>query len=347
MSFIPGGTPMRKMKAVILKEVKNLDSLRLEEFPYPTPAEGQAVVQIKAAALNHRDVWIVQGLYAKIKLPVVLGSDGSGIVVEVGAGVDKSWIGREVIINPSLNWGVDPRAQGANYRILGMPDNGTQAEYVVIPAQNLVEKPAYLSFEEAAAIPLGGLTGYRALFTRGRLKAAETVLITGIGGGVASLMMQMALAAGARVIVTSGSDRKLQDALKKGAAGGANYRQTDWVQQIKQIAAPRGVDLVIDSAGGEGFARLVEIVNAGGRIVFFGATAGNPSQINLRRIFWRQVDLMGTTMGSPVDFSEMVRLFEMHQIRPIIDKIHKIEDYQSAYERMMKGEQFGKIVLQL
>ncbi|HFE65456.1 MAG TPA: alcohol dehydrogenase, partial [Caldithrix sp.] len=168
---------MKTMKAVVLSEVKGIDGFTLTEVPRPKPGSGEVVVQIRAAALNHRDLWIARGLYARIVTPVILGSDGAGVISDVGEGVSQEWLNREVIINPSLNWGNDPAVQQKDYRILGMPDNGTQAEYVVVPVTNVREKPAYLSWEEAAAIPLGGLTGYRALFTRGGLKAGETVLL--------------------------------------------------------------------------------------------------------------------------------------------------------------------------
>lgn len=338
---------MKTMKAIIFQEKKNFDSLQIQEVPYPQPGAGEATVALKAAALNHRDVWIIQGLYAGIKTPIILGSDGAGVVQEVGEGVEKSWVGKAVIINPSLDWGDNPRVQGKNYRILGLPDDGTQAEYVKVPAGNIVEKPEYLSFEEAAAIPLGGLTGYRALFTQGNLKAGETVLLTGIGGGVAALMMQMALAAGARVLVTSGREEKIERAVKAGAAGGVNYRSEGWGKEIARLAGAHGVDLVVDSAGGDGFDELVSLVNSGGRIVFFGATRGNPSTLTLRRIFWKQLTIQGTTMGSRQDFYEMIRLFERHQLKPIIDGPYAFDDYRTAYERMMKGEQFGKIVISM
>lgn len=336
---------MKTMKAVVLKEVKGIGGFAFTKVPRPKPGTGEVLVKIRAAALNHRDLWIAQGLYAKIITPVILGSDGAGVIAEVGEGVSRDWLNREVIINPSLNWGSDPAVQQKDYRILGMPDNGTQAEYLVVPVTNVYEKPAYLGWEEAAAIPLGGLTGYRALFTRGNLKAGETVLLTGIGGGVASLMLKMALIAGATVVVTSGDSQKIEAAQATGALGGANYKNTKWTEEIRRISANRPIDLVVDSAGGEGFARLTGLVKPGGRIVFFGATAGNPSQVNLRQIFWKQITLVGTTMGNEKDFREMVRLFETHRIQPLLDNVYSFEQYASAYRRMSEGKQCGKIVL--
>lgn len=333
------------MRAIVFQEEKNFDSMQIKEIPYPEPKEGEAVVEVKASALNHRDVWITRGLYANIKAPIVLGSDGAGIVREAGEGVKKKWLNKAVIINPALNWGDNSRAQQSTFSILGLPDNGTQAEYVAVSAANLIEKPEHLSFEEAAAIPLGGLTGYRALFTQGKLASNETVLITGIGGGVAALMMQMALAFNARVLVTSGSDAKIARAVKAGATGGANYKAENWPQQITELAGAKGVDLIVDSAGGEGFDDLIGIANPGGRLVCFGATAGNPSKINLRRIFWQQLTLQGTTMGHEKDFAQMVHFFESYRIKPLVDGVYPFSRFREAYQRMMKGEQFGKIVL--
>ena len=336
---------MKTMKAIVFREKNNFDSLQIKEVPYPEPQAGEAIVEIKAAALNHRDVWITKGLYAGIRVPIILGSDGAGIVHQIGDGVEETWLEKPVIVNPALDWGDNPRAQQRSFRILGLPDDGTQAQFVKVPVKNLEVKPEHLSFEAAAAIPLGGLTGYRALFTQGKLSGGQTVLITGIGGGVAALMQQMALAAGATALVTSGSDAKIEQAINTGASGGASYKDENWAKKIAELAGNNGVDLVIDSAGGNGFDDLCSIVNPGGRIVCFGATVGNPSQLNLRKIFWKQITIQGTTMGNEDDFANMVNLFKTHQIQPVIDGPFPFSEYRDAYLRMINGEQFGKIVL--
>lgn len=336
---------MKKMQAVVLQEDRNFDSLKLKEVPRPTPGPGEALVKLEASALNHRDVWIVQGLYAKIKLPVIPGSDGAGVVEAVGEGVENKWAGKAVLINPALGWGNNQEVQGTEFRILGMPDDGTQAQYVCVPATNLSEKPDYLTFEEAAALPLGALTGYRALFSRGMLQKGETVLLTGIGGGVAALMLVMAVAAGARVLVTSGSRTKISRAVKAGAFGGALYSDNDWVKNITDLTGDRPIDLVVDSAGGDEFPQLLEVVRPGGRIVNFGATAGNPQEVNLRRIFWKQLTIQGTTMGSTTDFYNMIKFFSAKKIKPLIDSVNPLQDFRFSYQKMMKGEQFGKLVL--
>ena len=331
------------MKAAVLQGVDQ--PLVIRQVADPEPGKGFARVRLQAAAVNHRDLWIQQGRYAGLKFPLIPGSDGAGVVEAVGAGVDRDWVGRPVIINPSLAWGSDPRAQGAEFRILGLPDDGTFAEAIAIPVANLAPRPAHLATEHAAALPLAGLTAWRALFARGGLSAGETVLVTGIGGGVALLALQFALAAGATVYVTSGSADKLLQARTLGAAGGANYRDADWATQLERQAGR--FDLIVDGAMGEGFTRLIELARPGGRIVFYGATAGNPPGLDARRVFYRQLNLLGTTMGSPADFAAMIRLVEARHIVPVIDTLLPLERAEQALRRMEGAAQFGKIVLTL
>jgi zinc-binding alcohol dehydrogenase/oxidoreductase len=330
------------MKAALLTEIKK--PLALQTLADPVAAPGQAIVRLKAAALNHRDLWVQLGLYAGIKLPQILGSDGAGVVESVGAEANKAWVGREVIINPSLDWGPDPRAQGPGFRILGLPDAGTFAEKISVPVANLAPKPAHLTWEQAAALPLAGLTAWRALFTRAGLTAGERVLVTGAGGGVALFLLQFATAAGAEVWVTSSSPEKIQRAQALGARAGVNYRDAGWAEQLLKTAGGM-FDVVIDSAGGEGFAKLVELTRPGGRLVFFGATVGNPPGFELRKCFWRQINILGTTMGSPVDFAGMTRLVEARRLVPVVDRVFPLAEADGALRRMEAGAQFGKIAL--
>ena len=316
----------------------------LQTVADPVAAPGHAVVRLTAAALNHRDLWIQQGLYAKIQLPVVLGSDGAGIVISVGTDADRAWVGKDVIINPSLDWGTDPRAQGPQFRILGMPDSGTFAEQISIPVANLAPKPAHLSWEQAAALPLAGLTAWRALFTRAQLKAGERVLVTGVGGGAALFALQFAVAAGARVFVTSSSAEKISRAQALGAQGGVNYRDADWSEQLLKLAGG-AFDVIVDSAGGEGFASLIDLTKPGGRIAFFGATTGNPKGLDVRKCFFRQINLLGTTMGSPADFAGMTALVTEKKITPVVDKVFPLAQADAALRHMEASGQFGKIVL--
>ena len=335
------------MKAIVLRELGGPEKLLLEEVPDPQPGPGEVVVNLHAAALNHRDQWIRYGQYAGIKLPIILGSDGAGVVQLVGEGVDTAWIGRAVIINPSLDWGDNEAAQSKKYRILGLPDDGTYAELIKVPAENIVPKPDHLSFEEAAALPLAGLTAYRAVATRAQVKAGETVLVTGIGGGVATFALQIATALGAKVLVTSGSDQKLEKAKQLGATGGANYKTQDWAKEITALTGGAGPDVIIDSAGNGTLETAVKIVKPAGRIVFFGATNGLAPNLDLRRIFFKQLNLFGSTMGSPREFAALVQLYQDQQLKPTVDQVIPLTQTPEAHTRMEEASQFGKIVLKI
>jgi zinc-binding alcohol dehydrogenase/oxidoreductase len=338
---------INRMKAIILRDLGEADNLRMEELPDPKPGPNEVVVRLEAAALNHRDVWIRRGLYAGIKLPIILGSDGTGQVAAVGEGVERHWMGQSVVINPSLDWGPDDRMQGPNFRILGLPDDGTYAQLVKVPAQNLHPRPAGLSVEEAAAIPLAGLTAYRALVTKAKVQAGETVLVTGIGGGVSTFALQIARSRGARVLATSGSDAKLARAKELGAEGGVNYKNPDWAKEVVKLAGGEGPDVVIDSAGGATFVKAIELVRPGGRIVTYGATTGAAEKIEVRRIFWKQIAVLGSTMGTPREFQEMLGLFGPGGLRPVIDQVFPLADAPAAHRRMEEAGQFGKIVLRI
>jgi zinc-binding alcohol dehydrogenase/oxidoreductase len=330
------------MKALVLEGVNQ--PLRLQTVPDLQPGAGEVVVALAAAALNHRDLWIRQGQYAGLKFPIILGSDGCGRVMASGDGVDEAWLGREIIINPGSAWGDRPAAQSEQFRILGLPENGTFAEQVCVPASQLAAKPAHLDAVHAAALPLAGLTAYRALFSRARLQSGERVLLTGIGGGAAIFLLLYATAAGATVFVTSGSDEKIRRATELGAAGGVNYRQADWAKRLKEQASG-GFDVIIDSAGGEGFLDLIELAAPGGRIAFFGATRGDPPKFPMRRVFWKQLSILGTTMGSPAEFGEMVRFVADHRITPLADRTFPLADGNDALDAMEASEHFGKLVL--
>lgn len=330
------------MKALVLDGV-NLP-LEYKDVADPAAGAGEVVVAIKAAALNHRDLWIQKGKYAGLKFPIILGSDGCGEVVECGAGVDAAWKGRSVIINPSLAWGDNPGFQGEGFRILGLPDDGTFAEKVKVAAVQLTPQPKHLDVREAAALPLAGLTAYRALFSRAALREGERVLITGVGGGAALFALQYAVHAGAKVYVTSSSDEKIASAIKLGAAGGANYGKAGWYETLKEQAGS-GMDVIIDSAGGEGFSQLLDLAAPGGRVAFFGATRGDAPGLAMRKVFWKQLSILGTTMGSPDDFAAMVRFVDKHQIRPVAEKVFPLADGNAALAAMDAAEQFGKIVL--
>lgn len=318
------------MIALVLNEVDT--PLTCQSVEDAKAGPDQVVVSLMASALNHRDLFITQGLYAGIRLPVIPGSDGAG------------WLGdRRVIIYPALEWGHSPDFQGKDFRVLGMPDNGTFAERIAVPESSVYDVPAHLNWEQAAALPLAGLTAWRTLFSRCKLRPGEKILITGIGGGVALMALQLAVAAGAAVYVTSGSNDKIDRAMKLGATGGENYRDGGWDKRLKQASG--GFDVVIDSAGGNGFALLPGVCNPGARIGFYGGTMGKVDGLALQPVFWKQISLLGSTMGSPDEFEEMLRFTAQHGIVPVVDEIFSLEEGNSAMEKMKNGNQFGKLVL--
>jgi zinc-binding alcohol dehydrogenase/oxidoreductase len=333
------------MRAVILHETGKPETLILQDVSDPEPGPDDVIVRLKAAALNRRDVWIRTGKYAGIRLPIILGSDGAGEVSAVGARVNPSIIGSEVIINPSINWGSDARFQGPDWKILGLPDNGTYAQLVKVPGKNIFPKPSHLSFEESAAVPLASLTAYRAVFNRTKIEAGYTVLITGIGGGVACFILQFCVTLGARVLVTSGSDEKIKRAIDLGADGGANYRSDDWVARIKSEIGEGRLDAVIDGSGGANFDKILDVVSPGGSITTYGATLGPADGVNVRRIFWKQLNVSGSTMGTPDEFCKAIEFINKHRLHPIIDKVYPLTEAASAHHRMEQAKQFGKIVL--
>jgi len=310
----------------------------------PRPGDGEVVVALKAAALNHRDVWIKTGQYAGLKWPCIPGSDGAGVVTETGPGVDPVWSGREVVINASFHWGTDERAQGGQFQILGLPRDGTLAERIVVPVTQLAARPTHLDWREAAALPLAGLTAFRALFARAQLQKGEKVLVSGVGGGVATFALQFAVAAGAEVWVTSSSTDKIDRAVSLGAKGGFDYTAADWPAQAAARAG--AFDVIVDSAGGDGFGRLVDAAAAGGRIVFFGATRGDAT-LPVRKVFWRQISLLGSTMGSPADWSAMNAFVAEKRIRPIVSEVFPLARAAEAFALMERGGQFGKIVVEM
>jgi zinc-binding alcohol dehydrogenase/oxidoreductase len=322
------------MKAVRLHEIGGPQNLVVEDIAQPQPQPGETLVRIRAGALNHREVFITQGLYPNIALPCTLGADGAGEVD-----------GKAVVIDPTFGWGNDERVWSPDARILGVPRDGTFAQYVSVPSTNVYEKPEHLSFEEAAALPLAGVTAYRAIFTRGELRAGETVLITGIGGGVQTFVLLFAKTAGARIAVTSGSDEKLEHAKALGADIAVNYKaDPDWHKTVRKAAGT--IDLIVDSAGGDTFAKATTIVRPGGRVVTYGGTTGD-AKIRMFPVFWNQLDIRGSSMGSPADFRAMLDFVTKRKVTPVIDRVYEMDDVVAAAERMNEAGQFGKIVLRI
>ena len=336
------------MNAAILEEVDQ--PLVIREAEKPDPGKGEVLVKLKTAALNHRDVWIQKGRYANIVTPIILGSDGAGVVVEVGKGVSEYWLDKEVIINPSQGWGDNPNFYGDDFTILGLPNNGTFAEYIKVDRHYLVHKPKHLSFVEAACLPLAGLTAWRALMSRGGFEPGNRVLITGAGGGVALFVAQFAVASGAEVWVTSSSDSKIRKATNLGVKGGVNYKEPNWHRDLLSKAeAPKAgyFNTIIDGACGSGFARLVDVAAPGATICFYGGTAGDITDLIPAKMFFKQINIHGTTMGTRLEFEEMIRFVEEKEIKPIVDEVFALTDVEQALRRMEEGKQFGKIVLKI
>lgn len=329
------------MKALVLREVGT--PIEHSEFETPSLQENEALVKITAAALNHRDLYITQGLYPGIVPPVILGSDGVGTVVQATGEVSEKWLNKRVVINPSIGWDKAPLVQPSDYHIVGLPTNGTFADYIKVGAEQLYEVPAHLSDEEAAALPLAGLTAYRALFSRAQATQKDRVLISGVGGGVALFACQFAIAMGAEVYVTSGSQEKIDAAIALGAKGGVSYKEENWHKTLKKQAGG-GFDVIIDSAGGEGFKYFLDLANPGGRIAFYGGTKGN-FKINPQKMFWKQLSIFGSTMGNSAEFGEMLHFVSEKQIKPVVDSVWSMDDGAEAFGRMDAGKQFGKIVL--
>jgi len=330
------------MKALILS---GPGVIELKEIPKPTPGKGQALIRMKAAALNRRDEWIREGKYPNIRYGIIMGSDGSGIVESVGDEANQPWVGQEVVINPNNDWGPDPEVQAGKYTILGMPINGTFSEYAVISIDRLQHKPFHLDFLQTAAMPMGGLTAFRALFRKGELKSGQNVLISGFGGGVAQFAFLFAQAIGANVYVTSGSSEKIEKALKLGAKGAYNYKKDSTYPDLWKTKG--GFDLVIDSAGGNQLNNFIKILKPKGKIVIYGATNGLPANLDLYRMFWNQLSLLGTTMGNDNEFSEMLSFVSKHQIRPLIDSIRPFDKIVESFQDITRPNKAGKIVFQI
>jgi zinc-binding alcohol dehydrogenase/oxidoreductase len=337
------------MRAVVLEQIGSIDKLKdnlvIDDIEKPEIKEDDVLIKIRYAALNHRDLWITKGLYAGIKLPVVLGSDCSGVIESLGKNVTGFSAGDEVVINPGINWGDNENFQGKNFSIIGLPDNGTLEEYISIDKSKVYKKPAHLDMIQASALPLAGLTAFRAVFTRGKLKKGENILVTGIGGGVSTFALIFAVSISANVYVTSGSEDKISRAIELGAKGGVNYENENWDKELLEKSG--GIDIVIDGTGGETISGCLNILNPGGRIVNYGATTGIIKNLDIRKIFWKQISLLGSTMGSDSDFKNMIDFIDVNKIIPVVDKIFEIDNSVEAFDRMDKSGQLGKIIIKI
>ncbi|SFH88855.1 zinc-binding dehydrogenase [Pisciglobus halotolerans] len=326
------------MKSLVHESKAGLEGLTIQEAKVLDIGENDVRMKIKYAGLNHRDLITIKN-HGNSKENIHLGSDGAGVVTEVGHNVTAIQPGDEVIINAGLGWKENKETAPENFQILGGASIGTFAEEIVLPEENVVKKPEYLSWEEAGVISLSGLTAYRALFTKGKVKAGMKVLIPGIGGGVATFLLQFAKAAGAEVYVTSRSKEKLEAAKAMGADKTA-LSSEDWAEAFGEKA-----DLVIESVGAATFNQSLDALKRGGTMVTFGSSTGDTVEFNLRKFFYGQYTLKGSTMGSQEEYKEMLSFAEKHQIHPIIDHVFAFNEYRKAFETMENAEQHGKIVL--
>jgi zinc-binding alcohol dehydrogenase/oxidoreductase len=328
------------MRAVQLEAFGGPEGLRAVEIPDPSPAPGEILVALETAALNRRDLWI-RITPGRCELPAVLGSDGAGRIVALGEGVDGVAIGSEVVINPSVNWGGREDAPGAGWEILGVPRQGTYAELIAVPADLIRPRPTTLSWEESAALPLAGLTAWRALVTRGRVAAGMRVLITGAGSGVATFLVQIARAHGARVLVTSSRHEKIDHAIDIGAERGVLYTDPDWPEQVGEV------DLIVDSSGAPALEKGLRCLRPGGTLVNFGDTARDVAQLGVGDLYWRQVNVLGTTMGSPREFDALLAHVATGAWKPVVDSVFPLEQTDRAHARLDDPDRFGKVVLQI
>ena len=325
------------MKAVRIHEDGGPEVLRYEDVEDPTPREGEVLVELRAAGLNHLDIWVRKGM-PSVPKPRILGADGAGVVAALGDGVEGFAVGDRVVVNPGI-------PHGKRITVIGEHTDGTYCELKAIPAEQLYTLDDRLSFEQGAAFPLVFETAYRMLVTRASLREGEWVLIWGIGGGVALAAFEIAKALGARTIVTSSSDEKLERARDLGADVAANHADSDVVQTVKDATDGAGADVVVETVGEATWERSLAAAAQEGRIVVCGATSGHSPPARLYRLWWKQLAVYGSTMGMPSDFEGAYDLIRSGKARVHVDSTFPLAETAQAHERLESGRQFGKVVL--
>lgn len=342
------------MKAAAIREFGGSDVVRVEDVKEPSPARGEVVVKVLCAGLNHLDIWVRKGRPgSQLAMPHVLGSDAVGVVDAVGEEVESPKVGDPVIVNPALSCGrcefcrLGEQSVCASFGLMGMARSGTFAEKVAVPAGNCYARPPHLSDEEAGVLALSYVTAWRMLMTRAKIRTGETVLVHGIGGGVAVAALQFAKMAGVEVFVTSSSEDKLSYAKRLGADHTLNYQKEDVAKWIQSETSGRGVDVAVDAVGAATWPLDITCVRKGGRIVLCGVTTGAKAEINLQAVYWNQLNIMGSTMGSDEDFRQMLRAVTVNQLKPVVDATFPLEKAREAMERMEAAGQFGKIALRV
>ena len=333
------------MRAMRLTGFGDPPQFELQEVDDPLPAPDEVVVELRAAALNRRDWWIWTA-EDYCPLPVTLGSDGAGTVRDVGSQVANVAPGDAVVFDPTLGWGDSDEHPTPEFDILGAPREGTFAERVVVPAANVAAKPQRLSWEEAAALNLGGLTAWRASVSCAQAGPGRSLLVTGAGSGVATFAVQIAAEFGARVFVTSSSEEKLARARELGAEGGVSYLDADWPEQLRKIAGG-GLDAAIDSFGGPAWEGALRALRPGGSLVSFGDTSGEHTTITTAEVYWQWRRVLGTSMGSPREYRAMLAHVERASWRPVIDSVFPLHRLDAAAQRLTSPERFGKVVVSI
>ena len=342
------------MKAIAITGQGSLEKVQFIEVERPTVGPREVLVETRAAALNHLDLFVRNNLDSlKLTPPHIAGADGVGVVAELGGEVSQVKVGDRVLINPALSCGVCEFCQAGEqslcvrFGIMGETCAGTFAEYFKVPQDNVHPVPEGFSWEEAAAFPLVFVTAWRMLISKAAIKPGEDILILGIGGGVSTAVLQIVKAIGLRAFVTSSSDDKLQQAQKLGADAVINYKTQDFAREIRHLTNRRGVDVVVDSVGGDSYSQSLASLVKGGRLVTCGATAGPRPQTDLQRIFWNQLSVFGSTMGNRREFAAMLSFVRKRGVKPVIDQVVPLTEGAQAFARMEEGKQFGKIVLKV
>ena len=340
------------MKAVVIHEHGDLEKLRIEEVETPIPAADEVLVQVKACALNHLDLWVRKGVPGqKMPLPMIPGSDIAGVVKKAGPFAKGVKTGDRVVVSPGLSCGrCTPCLTGrdnlcASYAIIGENRDGGCAEYVCVPGVNVIPIPGKLTFNEAAAIPMVFLTAWHMLSGRAQVKPGEDVLIHAAGSGVSTAGIQIAKLLGARVFATAGSDAKLKKARDLGADETINYRKLDFLDEVKRLTRRRGVDVIFDHIGADTWEKNIRSLKMGGRLVTCGVTSGYEVATDIRYIFFRRLSVLGSTMGSKGDLLQVMDLVGQGALKPVIDSVYPMSEIAAAHRRMQDRKQFGKIVI--
>lgn len=342
------------MKAVVFPEHGDVDRLQYADMPDPRPGRGEVLVKVHACALNHLDIWVrLGGRPAPIPMPHISGSDIAGTVAEVGPEVEGVETGARVIVAPGLapvqsEYVLTDRDSGdPNFKIIGFQTQGGYAEYVTVPARNIIPVSDRYSYEEWASFPLVFLTAWHMLFARLQLRCGETVLVQSAGSGLGIAAIQLAKLAGARVITTAGTDEKLQRARELGADETINYQTQDFVKETLRLTGKQGVDAVFEHVGGETFTRSLDVLKRYGRLANCGVTTGAEVKFNLQQVFAKHLTIHGSYMGSIGEMKKVTALAEQGKVKPVIDQIFPLKDARAAQQRMLDRKNFGKIVLKV